>query len=163
MIARSRRFPTSVTEATTRSPQHRLNLMLWIKLFPCLGYFPGVDDIPSAIVAHVRQALSLPEELVPAYDNLRTLYRHHHVIREYYQVLPYGKDARRVAIRTILRAVRTMGNPADMILEVCVFWAVAAELKAGDLSVDGSERFADYRAQLLPWEACQPMVAQYCQ
>src|SRR6266571_7019737 len=102
-------------ETTTRSPQHRLNLMLWIKLFPCLGYFPGVDDIPSAIVAHVRQALSLPEELVPAYDNLRTLYRHHHMVREYYQVLPYGKDARRVAIRTILRAVRTMGNPADSI------------------------------------------------
>jgi hypothetical protein len=102
-------------ETTTRSPQHRLNLMLWIKLFPCLGYFPGVDDIPPAIVAHVRQALSLPEELVPAYDNLRTLYRHHHVVREYYQVLPYGKDARRVVIRTILRAVRTMGNPADII------------------------------------------------
>ena len=42
--------------------------MLWIKLFPCLGYFPGVDEIPSAIVTHVRKALSLPEELVPAYE-----------------------------------------------------------------------------------------------
>lgn len=54
-------------ETTARSPQHRLNLMLWIKLFPCLGYFPGLDEIPPAIVAHVRSALSLPEELVPAY------------------------------------------------------------------------------------------------
>jgi hypothetical protein len=48
-------------------------------------------------------------------------------------------------------------------LEVCVFSAVAAELKAGDLYVEGSERFADYRAQLLPWETCDPMVAEYCQ
>jgi hypothetical protein len=48
-------------------------------------------------------------------------------------------------------------------LEVCVFSAIAAELKAGDLYVDGSERFADYRAQLLPWDICQPMVAEYCQ
>ena len=38
--------------------QHQLNLMLWIKLFPCLGYFPAVDEIPSAIVVHVRDARS---------------------------------------------------------------------------------------------------------
>jgi TnpA family transposase len=102
-------------ETMTRSGQYQLNLMLWLKLFPCLGYFPGVDEIPSAIVTHVRKALSLPEELVPVYDNPRALSRHHHVVREYYQILPYGKDARRVAIRTILRAVRTMENPADLI------------------------------------------------
>jgi len=102
-------------ETMTRSGQYQLNLMLWLKLFPCLGYFPSVDDIPSAIVTHVRKALALPEELVLAYDNPRTLSRHHQVVREYYQILPYGKDARRVAIRTVLRAVRTMENPADLI------------------------------------------------
>jgi len=48
-------------------------------------------------------------------------------------------------------------------LEVCVFASVAAELKAGDLFVEGSEQFADYRTQLLPWETCEPMVAAYCQ
>ena len=102
-------------ETTARSPQHRLNLMLWIKLFPCLGYFPAVDEIPPAIITHVREVLSLPQELVPSYDHPRTLYRHHQVVRDYYQILPYGKDARRVAIRTILRAIRTMDNPADLI------------------------------------------------
>jgi Tn3 transposase DDE domain/Domain of unknown function (DUF4158) len=102
-------------ETMTRSGQYRLNLMLWLKLFPCLGYFPSVDEIPTAIVTHVRKALSLPEDQVPVYDNPRTLSRHHQVVREYYQILPYGKDARRVAIRTVLRAVRTMENPADLI------------------------------------------------
>src|SRR5947209_16872066 len=48
-------------------------------------------------------------------------------------------------------------------LEACIFAAVADELKAGDLAVEGSERFADYRAQLLPWETCEPQVAEYCQ
>ncbi len=102
-------------ETMTRSQQQQLNLLLWIKLFPCLGYFLGVDEIPSAIVTHVRKALSLSEELVPAYDHSRTLYRHHQVVREYSQILPYGKDARRAAIRTILRAVRMMDTPADLI------------------------------------------------
>ncbi len=102
-------------ETMTRSGQYQLNLMLWLKLFPCLGYFPGTNEIPSAIVTHVRKTLSLPEELVPAYDNPRALSRHHQVIREYYQILPYGKEARRAATRTILRVVRTMENPADLI------------------------------------------------
>src|SRR5438128_2485680 len=102
-------------DTMTRTAQHQLNLMLWIKLFPCLGYFPAVDEIPSAIVVHVRGALSLPEDLVPVYDHPRTLYRHHQLVREYYQIVPYGKDARRIALRTILRAIRTMDNPADLI------------------------------------------------
>ena len=38
-----------------------------------------------------------------------------------------------------------------------------AELKTGDLCVEGSEQFADYRDQLLSWEECEPKVAQYCQ
>ncbi len=48
-------------------------------------------------------------------------------------------------------------------LETCIFSYVAAELKTGDLCVRGSEQFADYRAQLLSWEECEPLVAEYCQ
>ena len=89
--------------------------MLWIKLFPCLGYFPALSEIPAPLVDHIRKALDLLAEVVPGYDHDRTLYRHHQVVREYYQILPYGKEARRVILRTLLRAVRTMDNPADMI------------------------------------------------
>ncbi len=46
--------------------------------------------------------------------------------------------------------------------EVCVFSYLASELKTGDLCIEGSEQFADYREHLLPWEECEPMVAQYC-
>lgn len=106
-----RRFVSTMT----RTAQNQLNLMLWIKLFPCLGYFPALSEVPAALVDHVRQALNLSAEVVPGYDHDRTLYRHHQVVREYYQILPYGKEARRVILRTLLRAVRTMDNPADMI------------------------------------------------
>src|SRR5436305_4741960 len=99
----------------TRTAQNQLNLMLWIKLFPCLGYFPALGEIPAPLVDHVRQALDLAADVVPGYDHDRTLYRHHQLVREYYQIVPYGKEARRAALRTLLRAVRTMDNPADMI------------------------------------------------
>jgi hypothetical protein len=109
--AEERRFVSTMT----RTAQNQLNLMLWIKLFPCLGYFPALSAIPPAVVDHVRQALDLAAGIVPGYDHDRTLYRHHQVVREYYQLLPYGKEARRVILRTLLRAVRTMDSPADMI------------------------------------------------
>jgi hypothetical protein len=47
-------------------------------------------------------------------------------------------------------------------LETCVFSCLADELKTGDICCLGSEQFADYRDQLLPWSECEPKVAAYC-
>jgi TnpA family transposase len=47
-------------------------------------------------------------------------------------------------------------------LEVCVFHYLAAELRSGDICVIGSEDYADYREQLLPWSECLPLVDEYC-
>jgi len=47
--------------------------------------------------------------------------------------------------------------------EVCVFWHVAEELQSGDLALAGSEAYADYREQRLPWAECEPLAANYCQ
>lgn len=41
-------------------------------------------------------------------------------------------------------------------LEVCVFVHLADALEIGDLFVVGTETFADYRAQLLPWPNAKP-------
>jgi TnpA family transposase len=47
--------------------------------------------------------------------------------------------------------------------ELCVFSHLALGLKAGDLCVAHAEAFADIRAQLLSWEACQPLLLEHCQ
>jgi hypothetical protein len=36
-----------------------------------------------------------------------------------------------------------------------------AELKSGDLCIEGSEQFADYREQLISWEEYAQTVADY--
>lgn len=46
-------------------------------------------------------------------------------------------------------------------LEVCVFSYLATELKTGDVCIQGSDNFADYREQLLSWEECRPLFAEY--
>ena len=47
-------------------------------------------------------------------------------------------------------------------LEACVFSCLARELKTGDLSVEGSDEYADYREQLLSWEESAPLVEERC-
>lgn len=46
--------------------------------------------------------------------------------------------------------------------EIAVFFALADELRSGDIAVVGAESYGDYRAQMLPWSACEPLVADYC-
>jgi len=47
-------------------------------------------------------------------------------------------------------------------LEMCVFVHLADALETGDLFVTGSETYADYRAQLLPWPECEARLPAYC-
>ena len=45
--------------------------------------------------------------------------------------------------------------------EVCLFSQIVAELKSGDLCIEGSDQFADYRSQLVPWAEYERNVAGY--
>ncbi|HMV59033.1 MAG TPA: Tn3 family transposase [Nitrospira sp.] len=45
--------------------------------------------------------------------------------------------------------------------EVCVFSQLMQELKSGDLCIPGSDRFSDYRDQLISWEDYHRGVAAY--
>ena len=45
--------------------------------------------------------------------------------------------------------------------EVCVFSQVMDELIASDLYIEGSDQFADYRAQLISWDEYERMIDEY--
>ncbi|HEX4664250.1 MAG TPA: DUF4158 domain-containing protein, partial [Terriglobales bacterium] len=46
--------------------------------------------------------------------------------------------------------------------EICVFTHLALERRTCDMAVVGSEQYADYRDQLLPWQECAPLLESYC-
>lgn len=48
-------------------------------------------------------------------------------------------------------------------LELCVLSCALVELKSGDLCIAGSERFSDYRDQLVTWEEYAQQIDYYCQ
>lgn len=98
-----------------RKHQPRFGLLLLLKAFQRLGYFPSVDDIPATIVQHVRIAAGIDAETPPLYAELRTLYQHHQAIRERLGVSAWGEEGLRVASEAMAAAVEVMDNPADFI------------------------------------------------
>jgi len=65
----------------------------------------------------------------------------------------------------LLTGDRTRDTPAEHVdrrhVEVCLFAQIMWDLKSGDLYVEGSDRFCDYRTQLVSWEEYEQDVAAY--
>ena len=62
------------------------------------------------------------------------------------------------------KAVRDDARPGRLArrhFEACVFVHLAAELRTGDTAVDGAGEYADWNAQLLPWEDCAGKLPGY--
>lgn len=47
--------------------------------------------------------------------------------------------------------------------EICLFVCVMRELKSGDLYIEGSEKYCDYRNQLATWEVYHEELRGYCE
>src|SRR5262245_13982286 len=104
-------------ERVTRLPTTKVGLLVVLKTFQRLGYFPPFVQIPRRIIAHVSACLglvSIPPD-VATYDMPATRYRHHPLIRDYVGVTAYGPGARRAALRAGMEAAQTKEDLADII------------------------------------------------
>lgn len=98
-----------------RIAQARFGLLLLLKAFQRLGYFPSVDEIPATIVEHVRAVAGFDAEASPTYAEPRTLYRHHQAIRERLGVSAWNEEGLKLASESMASAAEVMDNPADLI------------------------------------------------
>lgn len=48
------------------------------------------------------------------------------------------------------------------LFEVCVFMHIADSLRSGDMAINGSEEFEDYRKHLLPMDECEKLIPEHC-
>jgi TnpA family transposase len=63
------------------------------------------------------------------------------------------------------KAVTDRRHPGMVVrrhLEAMVFAYLAEELRTGDIAVAGAGEYADWRANLLPWEECEPLLEEFC-
>jgi Domain of unknown function (DUF4158) len=82
-----------------------------LKVFQRLGHLPRLQDMPFAIVSHVRSSLRFTSlDVTP-----RTPYRHDEQIRTHLQVKSWGAAERHAAIVAVHQAAQVMDHPADLI------------------------------------------------
>jgi hypothetical protein len=94
---------TTWARGLARPPAHLLGLVVLLKSFQRLGYFPDTDDIPAAVVQHVRERLQLPGDIALGYESDRTLRHHKGLIRSRLGVVYDPQQARKMAERPSVR------------------------------------------------------------
>jgi TnpA family transposase len=63
------------------------------------------------------------------------------------------------------RAVTDRRHPGMVVrrhFEAMVFTYLAEELRTGDIAIAGAGEYADWRANLLPWAECEPLLEGFC-
>ncbi|MFE7355489.1 DUF4158 domain-containing protein [Streptomyces sp. NPDC057543] len=101
----------------TRSDEHllALALALALKCYQKLGYFPKADEVPEAVVEHVRGGLEIAEGTGPHYESANTAKLHRKLVRER-QGISYDQErARQIAEEAIRSAALVKNNPPDLI------------------------------------------------
>jgi TnpA family transposase len=96
-------------------------------------------------------------------EALEYIQSYQHTRRDY---LPYviSLDFASVRWQTLVKCRQKMATVLDRRqLEVCVFHYLAQGLQSGDVYVEGSQAYADYRGQLLPWSECVRRLPAYCE
>jgi hypothetical protein len=64
-----------------RSDEHLLALMVQLKCFNRMGYFPRLENVPDVVVGHIRRDLGMGEDVAAVYDSARTGKSHRTLIR----------------------------------------------------------------------------------
>lgn len=103
---------------STRGGRPRLGLLVLLKVFQQLHYFPPLDAIPAIVVEHIRAAADIGDATQFGYDaaSSPTLFRHYAAVRTLLDVKPYyGTDANAIATRAAHTASLTMDQPVDII------------------------------------------------
>ncbi len=99
----------------TRSDESLLALTWALKCFQRLGYFPKPDDVPVAVVDHLRHCLELPADTCATTESQRSGQRHRDFVRERLGVTTDHPRARAAAADAIRSAAAVKNNPADLI------------------------------------------------
>ncbi|MFD8565208.1 DUF4158 domain-containing protein, partial [Streptosporangium canum] len=99
----------------THDDQPLLALLVWLKAYQRLGYFPKLAEVPTVVAEHIRSVVGLPEAVVLAEAAERSATRHRSYVRTRVGVAYDAAGVRAVAAKAIRKAAQAKDNPADLI------------------------------------------------
>jgi Domain of unknown function (DUF4158) len=97
----------------TQNDQHFLALVVRLKCYQRLGYFPKLAEVPVMVVDHVCGKLELARDVAAVADAERTGKRHRQFVRDRLGVKYAPAAVREVAETAIRTAVQCKDNPAE--------------------------------------------------
>ena len=101
-------------QAHTRSKSGQLSILVMLKAFQRLGYFPALSELPARLIQHLRACLNLRDQIA-AQPSLRSLRHYQVAIRHYLEIKPYDQDAQAYLQDQVAAAALTKDHPADLI------------------------------------------------
>jgi TnpA family transposase len=101
-------------KSKTKSHEGFLSLMVMLKSFQRLGYFPHPECIPIAVIKHLRSCLKL-QDWIKAIPSERQRYNYQNAIRDYLGVKQYDKAAQRLIAILVASEAEVKDHPADLI------------------------------------------------
>jgi len=101
----------------TKSAGMELGLLVLLKTFQRLGYFPRFDELPPRLLTHIAAALETaePEAQLQRYEARSRRWRHLPLVREYLGITAFSDGGRRVLLSAMLDAARSKDILADII------------------------------------------------
>jgi hypothetical protein len=98
----------------TQNDQHLLALVVWLKSYQRLGYFPKLDEVPAVVVEHVRGLLDLSDEVTVEHDADRTAKWHRGLVRALVGV-KYDAGKARVIAEQAIRPCAPEADPRSKV------------------------------------------------
>lgn len=99
----------------TQSDTHLLGLLLMLKCYQRLNYFPGLESIPTVLVDRLWAEVGLPDTVAPIYEVDRTGKRHRDCVRRRLGAVYEPARVRAVAEAAMRQALLGKDNLADVI------------------------------------------------
>jgi TnpA family transposase len=98
----------------TRKDESSLHLLILLKTFRHLGYFPNIENIPEGLIKHLCSSLKLPKGMLPIV-NRNTLYQQKLLVLAHQKLKKFDRESRKLIVRALFDAAQVMDNPADLI------------------------------------------------
>jgi Domain of unknown function (DUF4158) len=101
--------------AKTTTDQHCLSLLVLLKCYQRVGYFPRLEQVPAAVTEHVRDRAALLSAELVCDDSALRVKRYRGFIREWVGAVWEPRRARTVTEAAMPEALLSKDNPADVI------------------------------------------------
>jgi hypothetical protein len=98
----------------TRTVESQVALLVQLKIFQTTGRFLRPVDVPHAAIEYVayRMGVEFGSHMI---SPTRTLFRHRKAVLKHLKVVPWGTEARALAMITMCKTAQVRTDPADII------------------------------------------------